>query len=75
MDTLGDRLEEARKRAVLTQAELATRAKVALVTVARIETGVIDNPRPSTIRALAEVLDIEPAWLLFGDSGMGKAAA
>jgi transcriptional regulator with XRE-family HTH domain len=75
MDTLADRLEQARKRSVMTQAELAIRAKVALITVARIETGVIDNPRPSTIRQLAEVLDIEPAWLLFGDGGMGKAAA
>jgi transcriptional regulator with XRE-family HTH domain len=75
LETLGQRLEDARRRKVLTQAELAQQAGVSLITVTRLEndsgTG---SPRPNTVRRLAKALDVEPAWLLFGDE-MGKAAA
>ncbi len=77
METLGQRLEASRRRRVMTQAELAQAAGVALITVTRLEnesgTG---NPRPETVRRLARALDVDPAWLLFGDSALeGKAAA
>ena len=75
MQTLGQRLEDARRRGVMTQAELAQAAGVALITVTRLEndsgTG---NPRPETVRRLARALGVDPAWLLFGDEE-GKAAA
>lgn len=75
METLGQRLEYARRRKVLTQAELAQAAGVALITVTRLENDVgTASPRPATVRRLAQALDIDPAWLLFGD-GEGKAAA
>lgn len=65
---MGQRLEEARRRKVLTQSELATLAGVSIVTVNRIENGVGEgNPRPATVRRLAKALDVDPAWLLFGD--------
>ncbi len=77
METLGQRLEASRRRRVMTQAEVAQAAGVALITVTRLEnesgTG---NPRPETIRRLAKALDVDPAWLLFGDpASEGKAAA
>lgn len=68
-ETLGIRLEAARRRGLLTQAELADAAGVSLITINRLEndqgTG---NPRPDTIRKIADALEVDPAWLLFGDS-------
>ncbi|MDP9365380.1 MAG: helix-turn-helix domain-containing protein [Chloroflexota bacterium] len=77
METLGQRLEWARRRGVMTQAELAQAAGVALVTVTRLENDAgSGNPRPETVRRLAKALDVDPAWLLFGgDPTEGKAAA
>ncbi len=68
MDTLGQRLEDARRRRVMTQAELAKAAGVALITVTRLEnSGDNPSPRPATVRRLAGALGIDPAWLLFGE--------
>ena len=75
METLAQRLEATRRRNVLTQAELATAAGVALITVTRLENGgEAVNPRPTTVRRLAKALDVDPAWLLFGGEDL-KAAA
>jgi transcriptional regulator with XRE-family HTH domain len=76
METLGQRLASERKQNVMTQAELAAAAGVALITVTRLEndTG-SGSPRPETVRRLAKVLDVDPAWLLFGEEVQGKAAA
>ena len=57
-------LRELRVQAVLTQAELARKAKVSRTTVIAAEKG--RRPRPRTIRALAEALGVRPqdiAWL------------
>ena len=77
MNTLGERLETMRRRRVLTQADLARMAGISLITVTRLENATEDgNPRPETIRRLAKALDVEPAWLLFGDDALvGKLAA
>ena len=61
---------------MLTQAELAHQAGVGVVTVSRLENDQGTNPRMSTVKQLAAVLDVDAAWLLFGeDDRMGKAAA
>lgn len=77
MVNLSDRLETARRRNLLTQAELAQRAGVSLITITRIENQKgAGNPRPDTVRRLAKALEVDPAWLLFGDEELlGKAAA
>lgn len=77
METLSTRLEAARRQALLTQLELANRAGVSLITVTRLENAKGEaNPRPDTVRRLAKALDIDPAWLLFGDEEpVGKLAA
>ena len=77
MDTIGQRLEAVRRRRLMTQAALAQAAGVALITVTRLENADEGaNPRPDTVKKLARALDVDPAWLLFGedDDEMGKAA-
>ena len=76
MQTMGERLAQARKRKVWSQEELATAAGVPVVTISRIETGYTEAPRPSTIRKLASALGVDPAWVVFGEeSQLEKAAA
>jgi transcriptional regulator with XRE-family HTH domain len=75
MDGFPNRLEDARRRKVLTQDELATKAGVSPVTIHRLETGVNKDPRPATIRKLAEALGVDAGWLLFGDESDSKLAA
>jgi transcriptional regulator with XRE-family HTH domain len=76
METIGQRIVFARRRKVMSQAELARAAGVAPVTVTRLENDVNENPRPATIRKLAEALNVSPGWLLYGDEFFeGKAAA
>ena len=61
---LKDRLREERRRAALTQGELAEASGVGITTIVRIERGQITEPRVSTLRKLADALDITPAQLL-----------
>ena len=78
MDTLGQRLEAARRRRVLTQAELADLAGVSLITVSRLENDRhAGQTRPATARRLAAALGVDAAWLMLGDDPgeLGKAAA
>jgi transcriptional regulator with XRE-family HTH domain len=75
METLAQRLEMMRRRRLMTQADLARAADVALITVTRLEnSGENASPRPETIRKLARALKVDPAWLLFGEDDL-KAAA
>ena len=76
METLAQRLRASRRRRVMTQAELAQAAEVALITVTRLESDSgPGNPRPATVRRLARALNVDAAWLLFGDEPEGKVAA
>jgi transcriptional regulator with XRE-family HTH domain len=53
------RLRRARLERALSQTELAERAQLHYVTLARIETSV-QNAQPRTIRRLAEALGLQP---------------
>jgi transcriptional regulator with XRE-family HTH domain len=57
------RLKEHRERALLTQAELAAKSGVSEVTINRIENGRHD-PRFSTVRKLAQALNVAPPELM-----------
>ena len=77
MESFGERVRRLRQFKVMTQTDLATKAGISIVTVARLENdeGEI-KPRPATVRGLAEALGVDPSWLLFGEEDeMGKAAA
>jgi transcriptional regulator with XRE-family HTH domain len=55
---VGDRLRKLRTDAGLTQQELAMRAGLSVSVVAQTEQGVNDDPRLSTLRALARALGV-----------------
>jgi transcriptional regulator with XRE-family HTH domain len=57
------RLKDVRLRKALTQQQLAERAGVNRVTIARIERGT-DEPFPTTVRRVADALGVEPEDLL-----------
>jgi len=60
---IGDRLRDLRKRALLTQEQLADRSGVAISTVIRIERNQVET-QGRTIRKLAEALNVEPHELV-----------
>ncbi len=62
---VGEKLKRLRTLNALTQAELAERAGLTTAAVARIERDEAE-PRPSTLRKLAEALDVQPRDLIEG---------
>jgi transcriptional regulator with XRE-family HTH domain len=59
---IGRNLRRLREDRLLTQAELAERAGIALSSLVRIENDQVD-PRFSSIRKLAKALDVDPREL------------
>jgi transcriptional regulator with XRE-family HTH domain len=57
------RLRMWRERKALTQQQLAGRAGITRVTVARVEAG-LEEPYPTTVRKLANALGLEPEDLM-----------
>ncbi len=73
----GQRLKEAREEALLSQRELAVKAGVNHVTIARLESGSARDPHMRTVRNLSAALGV-PASTLFDvleDGAAGKLAA
>jgi transcriptional regulator with XRE-family HTH domain len=56
---IGERLRDLRKRALMSQRELAKRSGVGVTTIVRIERNQVE-PHGSTIRKLAEALSVKP---------------
>jgi transcriptional regulator with XRE-family HTH domain len=67
-------VREIRLRRGLSQADLSAMTGVAEFTISEIESGKRANPRPSTLRKLAQALEVEVADL-YGDSDAPKAEA
>lgn len=63
---IGDKLRDTRKRKLLTQEQLAERSGVGIATIIRVERNQVE-PRGSTIRKLADALDVDPGELI-GDA-------
>lgn len=63
-DSLGGRLTRRRLDKGLTQHELAAAVGTSQAVVQRIETGKCKHPR--NIDGIARVLDVSPAWLMYG---------
>jgi transcriptional regulator with XRE-family HTH domain len=70
MSTFAERLQLSRKRKVLSQGELARLAKVAPESISRFEAGE-RMPRHPTARRLAEALEDDAAWLMYGEELAG----
>jgi transcriptional regulator with XRE-family HTH domain len=60
---IGDRLRDLRKRALLTQRQLADKSGVGVTTIIRIERNQVE-PHGSTIRKLADALSVAPEELV-----------
>lgn len=60
---IGDKVRDYRKRALLTQQELADKSGIGVTTIVRIERNQVE-PRGQTIRKLSDALDITPSDLL-----------
>jgi transcriptional regulator with XRE-family HTH domain len=60
---IGEKLRDTRKRKLLTQEQLAERSGVGIATIVRIERNQVE-PRGSTIRKLADALEVEPEELV-----------
>lgn len=63
-ETLASRVRTARRRRGWSQQQLATRANTSQGVIQKIENG--NSLRPRIIGAIAEALEVEPAWLVFG---------
>lgn len=63
-DSLGARLTRSRLRRNWTQHELAHHVGTSQAVVQRIETGKCRHPR--NIDRIATILDVSPAWLMYG---------
>jgi HTH-type transcriptional regulator, competence development regulator len=64
---IGDQIKRVRERKVWGQAELARKAGISPNTLYRIEAGDHD-PRPITIRKIAEALGVDPGELVSGSA-------
>ena len=62
--TTGEKLKRLRRGRGWTQQELSEASGVAQSTIAQIEKMRREEPRPGTLKKLAEALDVSPAELL-----------
>ncbi len=62
---IGERLRMVRREKGLTQAELGEKSGTNQAVIQKIENG--NSLRPRQIMRIAEILDVNPAWLQFGD--------
>lgn len=60
---VGDKLKQIRTRRALTQEQVAERANITTAAVARIERNEAE-PRMTTLRKLAQALEVDPAELI-----------
>ncbi|MEJ1298405.1 MAG: helix-turn-helix transcriptional regulator [Candidatus Sedimenticola sp. (ex Thyasira tokunagai)] len=65
LGTLGHRMRFRRQEKGWTQEQLAVRAGTNQAVIQKIENG--KSLRPRKIDQIAAVLDVNPAWLMFGD--------
>ncbi len=63
-DDIGLRIKTSRKNAGITQEELGKKVGVTKATINKYETGVVLNMKRPTIKRIAEVLGVEPGYLM-----------
>lgn len=64
--TVGERIKFARESKALTLATLAKAVGISVSALSQIETGTTKNPRPETLFLIADALDVEGRYLVFG---------
>lgn len=68
-------LRDARRRAKLTQAALAELIGKPQSFISKLETGVIQDPGISVVKALGKALGIDPLSIRFGERDRSESAA
>lgn len=71
-NSMGSRIHDKRIALNLTMKELGDKVGVQASAVNKWEKGLVENIKQSTIKKIADVLDVSPAWLLMGDEPKGK---
>lgn len=66
MEQIGTRIKHLRKRANMTQSELAKLSGIAQATVSEIESGYIKESSASIIFNIADALKTSARWITFG---------
>jgi len=74
VEKFADRLRNARKAKALGQTELADKLGVSGGSVGNWEIGT-SQPRAETLGKLAAILEVTPAWLLYGEGPLVKEVA
>ncbi len=69
--SLGNRLRMSRQEKQMTQEQLAQKSGTNQAVIQKIENG--KSLRPRKIDDIAKVLEVNPAWLLFGEPYANKA--
>lgn len=64
--TVGDRIRLSRESKGLELAPLAKAVGITVSALSQIETGVTKQPKPETLFKIADALDVEPRYLVFG---------
>jgi transcriptional regulator with XRE-family HTH domain len=72
--TSGEKIRRLREDMMWGQAELARKAGITATQLWRIEAGITRNPRPATLRAIADALGI-PHTQLRGDAAVTESGA
>ena len=67
--SIGKRMKEKRLERGYTLVELAEKINVVHSTIIRYENGSITKFSIDQIEKLAQILDVSPGWLMFGDGG------
>ncbi len=73
LGTLGSRMRHKRLEKGWTQEQLAVRAGTNQAVIQKIENG--KSLRPRKIDQIAAVLEVNPAWLMFGDESTSELSA
>ena len=64
MEHIGDRIKKKREEHGLTMEDLGNKLGVTKSTISKWERGDVDNIKRSYIPKLAEILNVDPAWLM-----------
>jgi transcriptional regulator with XRE-family HTH domain len=64
--TVGQRIANLRNAKNLDQAPLAKAVGITVSGLSQIENGVTKSPKPETLFKIADALDVNPRWLVFG---------
>jgi transcriptional regulator with XRE-family HTH domain len=74
-ETVGGRIQAARKAAGMTQRKLAEAVDTDSVTISRYERGDIADPRSGMLRAIAQALSVSFEWIATGREAPASSSA